>query len=60
MAPFPGYAEELTAAANVFDRVRYLGGTGTREEWLAIRELERELGATRPILRADAIEAVPS
>ena len=47
---FPPFALQLADAANSFDRVRYLGGTGTPDEWLAVSELERELRAAKPLL----------
>jgi hypothetical protein len=47
---FPSYASQLRDAANSFDGVRYLGRTGTQQEWLAVSELERELRAAKPLL----------
>ena len=47
---FPEFATQLTAAANSFDGVRYLGFEGTREQWLAVSELERQLRSAKPLL----------
>jgi Domain of unknown function (DUF4129) len=46
---FPKSREELGAAANAFDAVRYLGRTGTEAEWLAVSALERALRSSRPV-----------
>lgn len=51
-AAFPGLAEELTAAASAFDRVRYLGIAGTEEGWREVAALERSLRDARPALPA--------
>jgi len=45
---FPAERHRLRAAATVFDRVRYLGGAGTREEYAALASLERDLRSARP------------
>lgn len=45
---YPAERERLVAAAAVFDRVRYLGGTGTAEEYAALAALERDLRSARP------------
>jgi hypothetical protein len=47
---FPVSRTELARAADSFDRVRYLGGTGTESEWLAVSALERTLRTSRPVL----------
>lgn len=47
---FPDSRTELAHTANTFDRVRYLGATGTRDQWLAVSELDTKLLATRPLL----------
>ena len=49
---FPEFADALAAAASSFDGVRYLGRTGTREQYDAMATLERSLGAARPQLQA--------
>jgi Domain of unknown function (DUF4129) len=48
--PFPASTGTLPRAADLFDGVRYLGATGTESGWLVVRDLERELGRTRPRL----------
>lgn len=47
---FPLLAPQLASAATVFDEVRYLGRTGTAEQYRVIAALESELRATRPEL----------
>jgi hypothetical protein len=49
---FPTMADRLAAAATSFDRVRYLGATGTPDDYRVIAGLEAELRATRPELVA--------
>ena len=56
-AIFAGTAERLDAAAVVFDDLRYLGGVGTREQWLRMSALERELRAARRPRAARAADA---
>jgi Domain of unknown function (DUF4129) len=51
-AAFPSVASQLSAAANSFDSVRYLGHTGTQQEWGHLRDLELTLRSTRPQLHA--------
>jgi Domain of unknown function (DUF4129) len=46
--PFPDSADRLAAVAADFDAVRYLGGTGTGEQYRRVAELERELRTARP------------
>lgn len=45
---FPAHADALTAAAAAFDSVRYLGGTGSRDEYEQVDRLERSLRTARP------------
>ena len=45
---FPDAAARLASAADDFDRVRYLGVTGTAEQWQAMSALERELRSATP------------
>lgn len=52
---FPALADRLAASATVFDGVRYLDRTGTRDEYEAIAGLERDLRAARSTL--DAVPA---
>lgn len=47
---FPSLAAELRAAAVAFDDTRYLGRTGTAEQYAQIAALETELRAARPRL----------
>lgn len=48
--PFPSFASRLHAASELFDRVRYLGGSGTRAQYEELSELARTLRSTRPDL----------
>jgi hypothetical protein len=45
---FPDAAPALRTAASDFDAVRYLGATGSREQWDAMVALERRLRTARP------------
>jgi hypothetical protein len=57
---FPATADRLDDAARVFDGVRYLGKTGTEDEWVRMSALAAELRATkapRGPRAADALEA---
>ena len=54
---FPDAAARLASAADDFDRVRYLGATGTAEQWTAICDLERELRSAKAV-RDDEAAAV--
>lgn len=45
---FPPERDRLREAAAVFDRVRYLGRAGSREEYDALASLERDLRSARP------------
>lgn len=47
---FPDHTDALSAAAASFDRVRYLGGAGSREEYEQVAALERALRNARPAL----------
>jgi hypothetical protein len=49
---FPKLADELAAAADSFDRVRYLGKPGTEAEYRTVVTLERELRTARAPLPA--------
>lgn len=44
---FPAAADRLRDAAAVFDGVRYLGATGTREQWERMAALHAELSTAR-------------
>ncbi|MEX1078702.1 MAG: DUF4129 domain-containing protein [Homoserinimonas sp.] len=55
-AAFPALDDELAAAADTFDRVRYLGRPGTEAEYLAVTALERELRTARaPVSTSPAV-----
>ena len=47
-ALLPALAAELAAAADSFDRVRYLGQPGSEAEYRAVARLEAELRGIRP------------
>lgn len=49
---FPDSREALTAAAADFDAVRYLGRSGTADQYERLAALERELRAGRPAVAA--------
>ncbi|MBN9240103.1 MAG: hypothetical protein BGO97_10355 [Micrococcales bacterium 70-64] len=52
---FPDLADRLAVSATAFDGVRYLDRTGSRDEYEAIAELERDLRAAKSNL--DAVPA---
>jgi hypothetical protein len=57
---FPDATERLADAATVFDGVRYLGATGTEEQWRRMAALDVELRQARPprsLRAADALDA---
>jgi len=45
---FPDRRDELRAAAEAFDDVRYLGGEGSEPAWRRVAELDRDISAARP------------
>lgn len=49
-ASFPAEAVALQASAADFDTVRYLGGTGTAEQWERLVALDERIRAARPLL----------
>ncbi|MEY2847945.1 MAG: hypothetical protein RI885_610 [Actinomycetota bacterium] len=51
---FPAVAADLLAAASAFDAVRYLGGTGSREDWTRVERLERAIRDSTPDLDGGA------
>lgn len=51
---FPSRAADLAASASAFDEVRYLGGSGSREQYELVERLERALRTAKPV----ALEAV--
>ena len=52
---FPGFRRELSRSADSFDAVRYLGATGTEDDWMVVAALEAALRATRPELEEAAL-----
>ncbi|MBI5161635.1 MAG: DUF4129 domain-containing protein [Micrococcales bacterium] len=58
-AVFPAFGDRLESAASAFDRVRYLDGTGTREEYEALVTLDREIGSARPLAAEVALVGAP-
>lgn len=52
---FPQAGAALSSAANIFDRVRYLGQAGTEPEYHALAALDAELGAASPATVAGAL-----
>lgn len=54
-AAFPALVADLAAAADAFDRVRYLGKPGAEAEYRAVAALERELRAARVPLPTAAV-----
>ena len=61
-APFPAHAEALRSAAADFEAVRYLGRSGSREDYDALTRLEGELAAATPATPAPETmaEGVPA
>lgn len=55
---FPGHARDLAGAARLFDQVRYGGGTGTREGYERVRDLDVALTRLGPALAATRKPAV--
>lgn len=55
---FPGYRERLLDGAAAFERVRYLGGTGTEADYRELLSLDTDLRAARPLL-ADPAPVLP-
>lgn len=45
---FPAQSEQLAAASIAFDEVRYLGRTGTAEQYQAVARLEQSLRTAKP------------
>lgn len=54
-ARFPGHEAGLAAAARLFDQIRYGDGTGTRDGYERLRDLDDALARMTP---ADALTAV--
>ena len=55
--PFPGEREALHAAAVAFDEVRYLGRTGTADQYLAMAGTDDRVRALRPQALPEAVSA---
>jgi hypothetical protein len=55
---FPADADRLDDAAAVFDGVRYLGLTGTEEQWQRMSALAAELRVARPPKASSASDAL--
>lgn len=55
---FPDAAERLDDAARVFDGVRYLGRTGTEQQWREMSALAAELSTARGTRRNRAADAL--
>jgi hypothetical protein len=53
-AAFPPEAARLREGANVFESVRYLGGSGTEAGYRALTDLDASLQASRPRVTAPA------
>ena len=52
---FPDSAAALASAADLFDGVRYLGGTGAEADYRLVERLERDLRDARPTLPAPLV-----
>ncbi len=48
---FPQFAQELKAGATAFDRVRYLGGAGSEEEFRSLARLDENLESSKPAIK---------
>ena len=49
-SPFPGHADRLAGAADLFDSVRYGHRRATSEQATGVHRLDAELAAARPVL----------
>ena len=59
-APFPGHAERLARAADLFDAVRYGHRRATAGQAGQIQQLDAELVTARPRLPQSALENLPA
>ncbi len=57
--PFPGHADRLARAADVFDTVRYGHRRATAGQAGEIQRLDAELGKARPVLAAPLLHGLP-
>ena len=59
-APFPGHAERLARAADLFDAVRYGHRRASAGQAGQIQQLDAELVTARPRLPQSALENLPA
>jgi Domain of unknown function (DUF4129) len=57
--PFPGHADPLAQAANVFDAVRYGHRGATADQATEVQRLDAELVRTRPALATSPLQDLP-
>jgi len=57
--PFPGHADRLAQAANVFDAVRYGHRGATADQATEVQRLDAELVRTRPALATSPLQDLP-
>ena len=57
--PFPGHADRLAQAANVFDAVRYGHRGATSDHATEVQRLDAELVRTRPTLATSPLQDLP-
>ena len=57
--PFPGHADRLAQAANVFDAVRYGHRGATADQATEAQRLDAELVRTRPALATSPLQDLP-
>jgi hypothetical protein len=57
--PFPGHADPLAQAANVFDAVRYGHRGATSDQATEVQRLDAELVRTRPALAMSPLQDLP-
>ncbi|MBC7559550.1 MAG: DUF4129 domain-containing protein, partial [Dermatophilaceae bacterium] len=58
-SPFPGHADRLAGAADLFDSVRYGHRRANADQATRIHRLDAELAATRPILAPSPPPGLP-
>ena len=58
-SPFPGHADRLAGAADLFDSVRYGHRRANADQATRIHRLDAELAATRPILALSPPPGLP-
>jgi Domain of unknown function (DUF4129) len=57
--PFPGHADRLAQAANLFDAVRYGHRGATADQATEVQRLDAELVRTRPALATSPLQDLP-